>query len=237
MLEIADLEVEYDGIQVLWDVGVQVNAGEIVCLLGSNGAGKSTIMNTISGLVTSRSGTITFAGERIDRLPTHEIVARGIAHVLERRRVFPHHTVYKNLALGAYLPEPRRRRAESLEWVLDFLPALRDRLGERAGGLSGGLQQQLAMGRGLMSRPSLIMLDEPFIGLSPGVVDDIVHTMTRIRGEGITVLFIEQNVERALEVSDRGYVLQSGHVVAAGPASGLLADDRLITAFFGAKAS
>lgn len=233
MLEVKELEVEYKGMKALWKVDLEVWPSEIVCLLGSNGAGKSTLMNSITGLVKPSGGSITLNGVRLDRLPTHKIVAHGIAHVLERRRIFPRHSVYTNLALGAYLPEARRHRQATLERTLNFLPALAGRLEQRAGDLSGGLQQQLAIGRGLMSRPSIILLDEPFIGLSPVVVDELTETIRRIRDDGVTVLFIEQHVRRALEVSDRGYVLQSGRMVASAPASALLADDRLMSAYFG----
>lgn len=233
MLEVADLHVAYDGYQVLWNVDVRVGEREIVCLLGPNGAGKSTLMNSISGLVRPRAGSIRFRGERIDGLPTHRIVARGIGHVLERRRIFPYLTVRENLVMGSYLPNARRERAATLEWVLDLFPALREKLQALGHTLSGGQQQQLAVARGLMARPSLLMLDEPLLGLSPAIVEEIIATLRRIRDQGITVLFIEQNVERALGISDRGYILESGRVALSGTAAELLADPRVLEVYLG----
>lgn len=233
MLEVADLQVAYDGYQVLWDVEARVEEREIVCLLGPNGAGKSTLMNAISGLVRPRAGTITFQGQRIDGLPTHRIVARGIGHVLERRRIFPYLTVHENLVMGSYLPSARLQRAARLEWVLELFPALREKLQALGHTLSGGQQQQLALARGLMAGPSLLMLDEPLLGLSPAIVDEIVATLRRIREEGITILFIEQNVEQALCISDRGYILESGRVALSGTTAQLLADPRVLEVYLG----
>ncbi|HEU5393216.1 MAG TPA: ABC transporter ATP-binding protein, partial [Candidatus Methylomirabilis sp.] len=174
MLAVRDLEVFYGDFQVLWGVSLEVREGEIACLLGPNGAGKSTILNAVSGLVRPAAGRIEFCGERMDGLPTHEIVTRGLSHILERRRVFPYLTVEKNLSLGAYQKRARAARAESLAWVYDLFPRLRERHLQLAHSLSGGEQQMLAIGRGLMSRPKFLMVDEPFLGLGPKVVAEIV---------------------------------------------------------------
>ncbi|MGH7319216.1 MAG: ABC transporter ATP-binding protein [Candidatus Rokuibacteriota bacterium] len=233
MLEVSDLQVAYEGYQVLWGVDLRVGEREIVCLLGPNGAGKSTLMNSITGLVRPRAGRNTYRGERIDGLPTHRIVARGIGHVLERRRIFPYLTVYENLVIGSYLPHARRERADTLEWVLDLFPALREKLRALGHTLSGGQQQQLAVARGLMSRPALLMLDEPLLGLSPVVIEEIIGILRRIRELGVTVLFIEQNVEQALGVADRGYILESGRVALSGTAAALLVDPRVAEVYLG----
>lgn len=233
MLRVTDLRVDYAGFHVLHGVDVEVGKGEIVCILGPNGAGKSTLMNAISGLVQPRSGTIHFNGTRIDGTPTHKIVGQGIAHVLERRRLFPYLSVYDNLILGSYLPHARAVRGEALSRVLSLLPDLKQSLKKDARLLSGGQQQQLAIARGLMSRPSLLLLDEPFTGLSPTVADDIAETILRVRSDGLTVLFIEQNVERALQLSTRGYILESGAVAVSGAANELLANERVTQIYLG----
>src|SRR5437899_5917546 len=181
MLVVSGLEVKYGDFQVLWGVDVVVQAGKLVSLLGPNGAGKSTVLNAVSGFVRRAAGRISFDGERIDGLPTHRIVARGLAHVLERRRVFPYLTVQENLLVGAWLPEAKRRRADTLEWVYGLFPRLRERTKQRAHLLSGGEQQMLAIGRGLMSHPRFLMLDEPLLGLSPHVVEQISEVVVRLR--------------------------------------------------------
>src|SRR4029453_5467168 len=198
MLVVSALEAWYGDYQVLWGVDVRVQAGQIVALLGPNGAGKSTVLNAVSGFVQRIAGSLSFEGERINGLPTHRIVARGLAHVLERRRVFPYLTVQENLLVGAWLPEAKRRRADTLEWVYGLFPRLRERATQRAHSLSGGEQQMLAIGRGLMSNPRFLMLDEPFLGLSRQVVEQISDIILRLRAGGVTILFIEQNVELAL---------------------------------------
>ena len=233
MLVVSGLEVKYGDFQVLWGVDVAVQAGKIVSLLGPNGAGKSTVLNAVSGFVRRAAGHITFDGERIDGLPTHRIVARGLAHVLERRRVFPYLTVQENLLVGAWLPEAKRRRADTLEWVYGLFPRLRERTKQRAHSLSGGEQQMLAIGRGLMSHPRFLMLDEPFLGLSPHVVEQISEIIVRLRDNGVTILFIEQNVERALALADYGYVLESGRVAIEGPAASLVQHEELRKVYLG----
>ena len=234
MLEVCDLEVAYDGHQVLWGTSIKVNAGEIVCILGPNGAGKSTLANTISGLVPAKAGTISFLGTRIDRLLIHKRIEMGMAHVLERRRVFPYMSVYENLSLGAYVPRARAKRNESLEWVLSIFPHLKDRLGQAASTLSGGEQQMLAIGRGLMSRPKFLIIDEPYLGLTPKVLHEIGGIMISLNEqEGLTILFIEQNVQEALEHSHRGYVLEAGEIVLEGTSESLMADSRMRQVYLG----
>ena len=233
MLVVSGLEVKYGDFQVLWGVDVAVQAGKIVSLLGPNGAGKSTVLNAVSGFVRRAAGRISFDGERIDGLPTHRIVARGLAHVLERRRVFPYLTVQENLLVGAWLPEAKRRRADTLEWVYGLFPRLRERTKQRAHSLSGGEQQMLAIGRGLMSHPRFLMLDEPFLGLSPHVVEQISEIIVRLRDNGVTILFIEQNVERALALADYGYVLESGRVAIEGSAASLMQHEELRKVYLG----
>ena len=236
MLSVRNLEVTYGRYQVLWSVDVEVGRGQMVCLLGPNGAGKSTVMNSISGLVRPKGGEITFEGRRIDGLPPHRIVPLGIAHVLERRRLFPHLSVLDNLLLGAYLPAAKRVRLETLEEVFALFPVLRERTRQRAGTLSGGEQQMVAIGRGLMSRPRLLMIDEPFLGLSPRLVGVLVEVLTRINAEGKTILFVEQNVQQALAMSHYGYVLESGRVAIEGTAADVLDSPRIREVYLGAVA-
>ena len=233
MLQVHDLEVRYGDYQVLWGVSLEVRAGEVVCLLGPNGAGKSTIINTVSGLVRPLAGTLEFCGERIDGLATHQIVTRGVSHVLERRRVFPYLTVEKNLLLGSYQDRARPQREESLAWVFALFPILRERRFQLAHSLSGGEQQMLAIGRGLMARPKFLMIDEPFLGLAPRVVTEILEIIRKINAAGVTVLFIEQNVQLALSVSHRAYVLESGRMVLSGTAKEVLESDLVRTVYLG----
>src|SRR5262245_14655861 len=205
MLRIERLSVAYGDFQVLWAVSLEVRAGEIVALLGPNGAGKSTLLNSVSGLVRPAQGRIEFDGRRVDALPAHQRVGLGLAHVLERRRLFPYLSVRQNLLLGAYHPGARRQRAESLDWVEALFPRLRERASQLAHTLSGGEQQMVAIGRGLMARPRFLLVDEPTLGLAPRVVAEILEVLRRINRElGITLLFIEQNVELALSVAQRG---------------------------------
>src|SRR5207244_3060588 len=202
--------------------------------LGPNGAGKSTLMNTVSGLLQPRRGRVVFAGQRIDTLATHRIVGEGIAHVLERRRLFPFLTVGDNLLLGAHHPAARRQRSATLEQVERLFPILRERRHQLAHTLSGGEQQMVAIARGLMARPRLLMIDEPFLGLAPLVVQEIGGLMRRIRDEqGITIVFIEQNVELALRLADRGYILESGRTILSGPSAELLQSAEVRRIFLG----
>ena len=234
MLRVEGLSVAYGDFQVLWDVSLEVRAGEIVALLGPNGAGKSTLLNSVSGLVAPRQGRIEFDGRPVERLPAHQRVGLGLAHVLERRRLFPYLTVRQNLLLGAYHPGARGHRAESLAWVETLFPPLRERQGQLAHTLSGGEQQMVAIGRGLMARPRFLLVDEPTLGLAPRVVAEILDVLRRInRAEGITVLFIEQNVELALSVASRGYILESGRVLLEGTADALRASPEVRRVFLG----
>jgi branched-chain amino acid transport system ATP-binding protein len=234
VLAVEGLSVAYGDFQVLWDVSLRVAEGEIVALLGPNGAGKSTLLNTISGLVTPRTGRVLLRGQRLDDLPPHRRVRHGLAHVLERRRLFPHLTVRQNLWLGGFHPEARAHRAESLAWVESLFPRLRERAGQPAHTLSGGEQQMVAIARGLMARPRLLLVDEPTLGLAPRVVDEILDVLRAInRTSGIAVLFIEQNVQLAMGLAHRGYVLESGRVLLDGTAEGLLASEAVRRIFLG----
>jgi branched-chain amino acid transport system ATP-binding protein len=233
VLRVEGLDVAYGDFQVLWEAAMRVEEGEIVCLLGPNGAGKSTLMNTISGLLRPQAGRITFLGQRIDGLPPHRTVAAGIAHVLERRRLFPFLTVRDNLLLGAHTPRARGQRNETLARVEQLFPILGQRRHQLAHTLSGGEQQMVAIARGLMARPRLLMIDEPFLGLAPRIVAEIVETLERIRAEGVTVVFVEQNVELALRLADRGYVLESGRTILDGPAAELLGSAEVKRIFLG----
>ena len=234
MLEARGLNVLYGDYQILWDVSFRAAEGEVVAILGPNGSGKSTLMNTISGLLRSRGGEIRLRDRRIDGLAPHEIVPLGLAHVLERRRLFPYLTVRENLLLGAYHPAAKARRDETLAEVEALFPRLRDRRAQAAGTLSGGEQQMVAIGRGLMARPALLMIDEPFLGLAPTVIEQIALVITAVNRErGITVVFIEQNVELALQMAHRGYVLESGRAILEGPSAALLASSEVKRIFLG----
>lgn len=233
MLSVSDLEVSYGDYQVIWGVSLEVTRGEVVSLLGPNGSGKSTIFNTISGLLKPKSGTIEFEGERIDQVPSYAIVRRGLAHILERRRVFPYLTVRQNLWLGGYNAEARAHRRQTLERVYELFPRLRERETQLAHSLSGGEQQMLALGRGLMSRPRLLMVDEPFLGLAPAVVQEMKQAFQRINADGVSILFIEQNVQVALSMAHRGYILESGRLVLTGESAALLRSDEVKRVFLG----
>ena len=233
MLEARDLDVLLGDYQVLWKARLRVEEGEIVALLGPNGAGKSTLMNTVSGLLRPRAGDVLFRGRSIAGLPAHRIVTQGIGHVLERRRLFPHLTVAQNVRLGAYHPAARAGREGQLAWVSGLFPIIRERAEQPARTLSGGEQQMVAIARGLMARPALLMIDEPFLGLAPLVVEQIVEVIRRINREGITVVFIEQNVELALSIAHRGYVLESGRTVLDGRADELLRSPEVRRIFLG----
>src|SRR6266849_1527104 len=234
MLEAQGLNVLYGDYQILWDVSFRAPEGEVIAILGPNGSGKSTLMNTLSGLLRSRTGAISFRGARIDGLPPHKIVGQGLAHVLERRRLFPYLTVRENLLLGAYHPSAKARRQETLADVEALFPRLRERRAQLAGTLSGGEQQMVAIGRGLMARPDLLMIDEPFLGLAPKVIEQIAEVISAINRErGITIVFIEQNVELALRMAHRGYILESGRAILEGPSADLLASTEVKRIFLG----
>jgi branched-chain amino acid transport system ATP-binding protein len=234
LLTVEALDVAYGEFQVLWGAELRVDQGEIVCVLGPNGAGKSTLMNTVSGLLRPRAGRITFLDRRIDGLPAHRAAGHGIAHVLERRRLFPFLTVLDNVLLGAHNPRARPVRAETLARVEELVPVVRARRSQLAHTLSGGEQQMVAIARGLMARPRLLMIDEPFLGLAPRIVHQIGELVRRVRDEeGIGVVFIEQNVELALRLADRGYVLESGRTILHGPSAELLLSSEVKRIFLG----
>ncbi len=233
MLSVCSLDVSYGDFQVLWDVSLEVRERAVVCLLGPNGAGKSTVMNAISSLVPRRAGTVIFDGADLAGVPTYEIVGRGLSYVLERRRLFPTLTVRQNLLLGGYHRAARERRAETLEWVESLFPVLAERHAQPAGTMSGGEQQIVAIARGLMSRPRLLMIDEPFLGLAPVVVDQLVSTIETVNRQGVAVLFSEQNVNLALSVSHRGYLLESGRMVLEGSGEEMLEHEMVKRVYLG----
>ncbi len=233
MLEAQGLDVLLGDYQVLWGAHLAVAEGEIVAVLGPNGAGKSTLLNAIAGLLRPRAGQVLLDGRPITGLPAHRIVQEGISLVLERRRLFPYLTVAQNVRLGAYNPKARAGRDEQLARVSALFPLLGARAGQLAHTLSGGEQQMVAIARGLMARPRLLMIDEPFLGLAPRVVDEISAAIRRINAEGLTIVFIEQNVERALGLAHRGYVLESGRTVLEGRAGELLRSPAVRRVFLG----
>ncbi len=234
MLRISGLSVSYGGLHALEDVSLEVAEGEFVTIVGPNGAGKTTLLKAISGSVRAGAGHLEFRGQDMTPLRSHQRAALGIAHVPEGRRVFPSLTVLENLELGSYRKAARGQRAEALETVLALFPVLRERRGQMAGSLSGGEQQMLALGRGLMAAPDLLLLDEPSQGLAPRVVEQIFETIDRIRrARHITILLVEQRVVEALELCDRGYVLETGRVALAGSHDALLGDPRVQRAYLG----
>jgi branched-chain amino acid transport system ATP-binding protein len=233
MLEVKNIQVAYGKIIAVKDISVTVNEGEIVTLIGSNGAGKSTTLRTISGLIKPKSGEITFNGKRIDGVPGHEIVGMGICHSPEGRRIFPRMSVKENLELGAFLRNDKTAVNADMERVLDLFPRLKERIKQTAGTMSGGEQQMLAVSRALMGDPKLLLLDEPSMGLAPILVELIFDTIVKIRKQGITILLIEQNATAALEVADRAYVLESGKVKMSGSAAELRSDDKVTKAYLG----
>jgi branched-chain amino acid transport system ATP-binding protein len=233
MLEIENISVYYGNIAAVKGVSLSVMPGEIVTLIGSNGAGKSTTLRTISGLLRPRQGAIRFNGKAIDRTPADQIVRLGIAHSPEGRRIFPRMTVAENLDLGAFLRKDKAGIAEDQERMLELFPRLRERIGQKAGTLSGGEQQMLAVARALMARPKLLLLDEPSMGLAPVLVDLIFATITQIREQGITVLVVEQNALAALKVADRAYVLESGSMHMQGPAAEMADNPEIARAYLG----
>jgi branched-chain amino acid transport system ATP-binding protein len=234
MLQISDLSIYYGKSIALRGVTLEVGGGEIVSLLGANGAGKSTTLRTISGLVTPRSGDILFEGKSVKGLPPHKIVKKGISHCPEGRRIFPDLTVYENLVMmGAYLRSDRKEVMESLANMYSLFPRLQERRNQKGGTLSGGEQQMLAIGRALMSKPKLLLLDEPSLGLAPAAVLDLSKRIREIHALGVTVLLVEQNAHMALGISDRAYVLEVGKIVLSGKAKELVQLDRVKKAYLG----
>jgi branched-chain amino acid transport system ATP-binding protein len=233
MLKVNNLYVNYGKVQVLNDITLEVKEGEIVTLIGSNGAGKSTFLKTISGLVRPYKGSIIFKEEDITGLPPDLIVKKGIAHVPEGRRIFTNMTVNENLLVGAYHRKDKENLERDYEEIFSLFPILRERLHQMAGTLSGGEQQMLALSRALLSNPKLIILDEPSLGLAPVVVDKVFDVIEKIRGKGITVLLVEQNAHLALELSDRAYVLETGEIKLSGLSKDLMQDSRIVEAYLG----
>jgi branched-chain amino acid transport system ATP-binding protein len=233
MLEARGLDVLLGDYQVLWGAHLTIGPGEIVALLGPNGAGKSTLMNTISGLLRPRAGDVVFERRTITGLPAHRIVREGLSHVLERRRLFPYLTVRQNVLLGAYNPKARGGRDEQLGRVTELFPIIAARADQLAHTLSGGEQQMVAIARGLMARPRLLMIDEPFLGLAPRIVDQIVEIVARVNADGVAILLIEQNVERALGIAHRGVILESGRTVLEGRSADLLRSPEVRKVFLG----
>jgi branched-chain amino acid transport system ATP-binding protein len=233
MLVLRNVAVHYGPIQALHDVSLEINEGEIVTLIGANGAGKSTTLRLVSGLVRPTSGEVLFEGASLAKVAPHNIVARGIGQVPEGRRVFAGLTVMENLEMGAYLVRGRQRVREALEEVFELFPRLRERRAQRAGTLSGGEQQMLAIGRTLMGRPKLLLLDEPSLGLAPTLVQSIFGVITGIQRRGVTILLVEQNAHMALRVADRGYVLETGRIVLADTAANLEASPEVRAAYLG----
>jgi branched-chain amino acid transport system ATP-binding protein len=233
MLRVENIDVFYGDLQILWDVSFEVNEGEIVALVGANGSGKSTTLKTISGLLSPASGGIMFQDQHLNLIPANKIIEHGIAHVPEGRRLFPEMSVRENLIMGSLSPAAKAKRNETMEWVFGLFPRLREREKQLAGTLSGGEQQMVAVGRGLMALPKLIMFDEPSLGLSPILVADIFRIIRRINKEGVTVLVTEQNTKQSLETSDRGYVLENGRVVLSGSGQELLNNEHVKQAYLG----
>lgn len=233
MLEVKDLEVYYGMIQAIKGISFEVNKGEVIALIGANGAGKTTTLHTITGLLSPKKGSVMFGGKDITKIPAHKIVSMGMAHVPEGRRVFADLSVYENLKLGAYTRKDKENLNKDLESIYERFPRLAERKNQSAGTLSGGEQQMLAMGRALMSKPSIILMDEPSMGLSPILVNEIFDIIESISKSGTTVLLVEQNAKKALSIADRAYVLETGKIVTSGKASELLEDDSIKKAYLG----
>ena len=232
MLEVKDLNVYYGLIHALHDVSFEVNEGEVVAVIGANGAGKTTTLHTITGLLPAKSGSVASEGKDITKQPGHKIVHLGMSHVPEGRRVFANLTVEENLRMGAYT-RPKSEISDSMKEVYEWFPRLSERKNQASGTLSGGEQQMLAMGRALMARPSLLLLDEPSMGLAPILVKEIFSIISDIQKTGTTILLVEQNAKKALSIADRGYVLETGNIVLEGNAKDLLNNDRVKKAYLG----
>lgn len=233
MLEVKDLQVYYGMIQAIKGVSFHVDEGEVVALIGANGAGKTTILHTVSGLLAPKEGSVIFEGKEITRIPGHKIVSMGMAHVPEGRRVFAQLSVLQNLKMGAYTRKDKHEIQQTLRTVFDRFPRLEERQNQMAGTLSGGEQQMLAMGRALMSHPKIILMDEPSMGLSPIFVNEIFDIIQKVSKSGTTVLLVEQNARKALSIADRAYVLETGKIVLEGKAGDLLNDDSVKKAYLG----
>ncbi|MGN0734641.1 MAG: ABC transporter ATP-binding protein [Anaerovoracaceae bacterium] len=233
MLEVRDLEVNYGSINAIKKISFDVNEGEVIALIGANGAGKTTTLHTITGLLKAKSGSVMFEGKELLKTPPHKIVKMGMAHVPEGRRIFQQLTVYKNLTLGAFTRKDKNAIDETLQMVYSKFPRLEERKKQIAGTLSGGEQQMLAMGRALMSKPKIVLMDEPSMGLSPLFVSEVFKIIEEIRASGTTVLLVEQNAKKALEIADRAYVLETGKIVLSGDAHELMNNDSVKKAYLG----
>jgi len=233
VLKVDGIDVFYGDLQILWDVSFEVREGEIVVLLGANGAGKSTTLKTVSSLLKPEKGTVTFQGHRLDHEPSHKIIEFGLAHVPEGRRLFPEMTVEENLVIGSLSREARAKRFETMKWIYELFPRLLERKKQPAGTLSGGEQQMVAIGRGLMSLPKLLMFDEPSLGLAPILVLEIFKIVKMINQQGVTVLLVEQNVKHTLAMCDRAYVLENGRVTLTGTGEEFLNNEQVKEAYLG----
>lgn len=233
MLEVKDLNVYYGMIQALKGISFEVNEGEVIALIGANGAGKTTTLHALTGLIPAKSGSITFDGQDLRKIPGHKIVSMGMAHVPEGRRVFAQLTVYENLKMGAYTRKDKEEFKQTLEMVYKRFPRLEERKNQLAGTLSGGEQQMLAMGRALMSHPKIILMDEPSMGLSPIFVNEIFNIIKDVSADGVTVLLVEQNAKKALSIADRAYVLETGKILLSGDANQLMNDESVKKAYLG----
>jgi branched-chain amino acid transport system ATP-binding protein len=233
MLKVNNMDVFYGDLQVLWDISFEVKEKEILVLIGANGAGKSTTIKTVSSLITPIRGSIEFNGTRLDQLPPNKIIEYGVVHVPEGRRLFPDMSVKENLIMGALHREAKSKRTETMEYVYGLFPRLKERSKQMAGTLSGGEQQMLAVGRGLMSLPKLMMFDEPSLGLAPILVEEIFSMVKRINGEGVTILLVEQNVRQTLAMCNRAYALENGRVVLEGTGQELMSNEHVRQAYLG----
>lgn len=233
MLSIENVEVFYRELQALWSISMEVNQGEIVALIGPNGSGKTTLLNAISGLLQPASGQIRFQNETINRLPPHKIVEKGVSQVPETGKIFTGMTVYENLELGAFVPKARKQKSESMQRVYEIFPRLAERHGQMAGTLSGGERQMLAIGRALMSTPQLLMLDEPSFGLAPILVGQMFEMIGKINQMGVTILLVEQNIQAALELAHRAYLLEHGRIVGQGGVNDLLSFESVRSSYLG----
>jgi len=233
VLKVSEIDAYYGDMQALRNVSVDVHQGEVVSVIGSNGAGKSTLLKTVSGILRPRTGSISLNGNEISRAPTSKIVENGISHVPEGRQIFPTMTVLENLEMGAQFARTRKVQRETIEQVFTYFPRLKERLKQKAGTLSGGEQQMLAMGRGLMSLPALMMLDEPSLGLAPVLVSTIFEIIEKINKQGTSILLIEQNVFHSLKISDRGYVLENGEIALSGAGQELLENPHIRKTYLG----
>jgi branched-chain amino acid transport system ATP-binding protein len=233
LLELSNVTAFYRDLQALFGISLTVNAGEIVTLIGANGAGKTTLLRVVSGMKRLAAGSVRFAGQDVSRVPAHEMVARGVSHVPEGRQVFPFMTVKENLSLGAYTPRARAGVKRLMDEQLALFPRLAERMDQLAGTLSGGEQQMVAIARGLMAQPKLLLLDEPSLGLAPKIVEEVFEKIQAVRRSGITMLIVEQNVVSGLSISDRGYVVQNGTVLLEGTAKELLSNETVRAAYLG----